>query len=320
MPYVEPETILQAKQMDLLTYLQNYEPNELVHVSGNVYCTKTHDSLKISNGKWCWFSRGIGGKSALDYLIKVNGFSFVEAVEQIVGQAAVRSPVFHRQETTKLERKLILPERNENNEKVKAYLEGRGIHSVIINYCIKTKRLYEETKHHNAVFVGCDLEGVPRYGVVRGTSGIRYLGEVLGSDKHFSFFIPVRAESDTLHLFESAIDLLSFATLELFEGKDWRSENQLSLAGVYPPKKDGTLMNTPIALSQYLKDRPHIKTINLHLDNDYVGRMATKALASTLSNDYLVINEPPKNGKDYNDQLCNLIELSLKKQIENHTR
>jgi hypothetical protein len=108
--YVSPEAILKAKKMDLLTYLQNYEPNELVHVSGNVYCTKAHDSLKISNGKWCWFSRGIGGKSALDYLIKVNGLSFVEAVEQIVGQAALRSPAFHRQEINTQERKLILPE------------------------------------------------------------------------------------------------------------------------------------------------------------------------------------------------------------------
>ena len=270
MSFVNPKAILQAKKMDLLTYLQNYEPNELVHVSGNVYCTKTHDSLKISNGKWCWFSRGIGGKSALDYLIKVNDLSFVDAVEKIVGQAAVRSPVFYRQESKNQERKLILPERNENNEKAKHYLEGRGIHSVIINYCIKTKRLYEESKHHNAVFVGYDLKGVPRYGVVRGTSRIRYLGEVLGSDKHFSFSIPSRAESDTLHLFESAIDLLSFATIELFEGRDWHLANQLSLAGVYPPKKDGVMMNAPIALAQYLKDRPHIKTINLHLDNDYV--------------------------------------------------
>ncbi len=320
MPYVEPEAILHAKQMDVLTYLQNYEPNELVHVSGNVYCTKTHDSLKISNGKWCWFSRGIGGKSALDYLIKVKELSFIEAVEQIVGQAAVRSPVFKDQENKNQDKKLILPKRNENNEKVKSYLEGRGIHTVIIDYCIKTKRLYEESKYHNAVFVGCDLEGVPRYGVVRGTSGIRYLGEVLGSDKHFSFSIPAREESDALHLFESAIDLLSFATLELIEGRDWRGVNQLSLAGVCPPKKDGTQMNTPIALSQYLKDRPHIKTIKLHLDNDTIGRIATKALVATLSNDYTVIDEPPKNGKDYNDQLCNLVGLSLKNQIENYIR
>jgi hypothetical protein len=300
MPYIESEAIVQAKQMDLLTYLQNYEPNEIVHVSGNVYCTKTHDSLKISNNKWCWFSRGIGGKSALDYLIKVNGFPFVEAVEQIVGQAAVKSPVFHRQEITKQERKLILPERNDDNERVKNYLANRAIHQVITDYCIKTKRLYEEKDHHNAVFVGYDLQDIPRYGVVRGTSGIRYLGEVLGSDKHFSFSIPTRSESETLHLFESAIDLLSFATLELFEGKDWRGANQLSLAGVYESKNDGTNMTVPIALSQYLKDRPHLKVIKSHLDNDYVGRMATKSLIAALSCNYTVIDEPPKSGKNYN--------------------
>ena len=53
--------------MDLLTYLRNYEPHELVHFGGSTYCTREHDSLKISNGKWCWFSRGIGGTLALDY-------------------------------------------------------------------------------------------------------------------------------------------------------------------------------------------------------------------------------------------------------------
>jgi hypothetical protein len=63
MPYIPREAIERAKQMDLLTYLQNYEPQELLHVSGSTYCTRTHDSLKISNEKWCWFSRGIGGRS-----------------------------------------------------------------------------------------------------------------------------------------------------------------------------------------------------------------------------------------------------------------
>ena len=58
MPFIAPELIIQAKQMDLLTYLRNYEPYELVKFSGNTYCTRTHDSLKISNGKWIWWSRG----------------------------------------------------------------------------------------------------------------------------------------------------------------------------------------------------------------------------------------------------------------------
>ena len=62
MPLIAPEVILEAKRMDLLTYLKNYEPNELVKCSGDTYTTRTHDSLKISNGKWMWWSRGIGGQ------------------------------------------------------------------------------------------------------------------------------------------------------------------------------------------------------------------------------------------------------------------
>ena len=48
MAYFTPEDIQQAKQLDLLTYLQIYEPDQLVKVSGDTYCTRDHDSLKIS--------------------------------------------------------------------------------------------------------------------------------------------------------------------------------------------------------------------------------------------------------------------------------
>ena len=89
MPYISPEVVEQARQIDLLTYLQSCEPQELVRISGNNYTTRTHDSLKISNGKWMWWSQRIGGCNALDYLVKVKGCSFVEAVETLMGKAAV---------------------------------------------------------------------------------------------------------------------------------------------------------------------------------------------------------------------------------------
>ena len=50
MPYIPPEVVAQAREMDLLTYLRTYEPQELVHFGGSTYCTREHDSLKISNG------------------------------------------------------------------------------------------------------------------------------------------------------------------------------------------------------------------------------------------------------------------------------
>ena len=89
-PYVQidADVLERVRQIDLLSYLREYEPSNLVKVKGtsNVYCTAEHDSLKISNGKWYWWSQGFGGYSALDYLIKVKGYAFVEAVETLSGQ------------------------------------------------------------------------------------------------------------------------------------------------------------------------------------------------------------------------------------------
>ncbi len=101
MPYIPPDVVAKAKEMDLLTYLRYFEPEELIHFGGDTYCTREHDSLKISNGKWYWFSRRIGGKTALDYLIKVKEMPFVEAVERITGQAAV-TPIPHTPEINRI--------------------------------------------------------------------------------------------------------------------------------------------------------------------------------------------------------------------------
>lgn len=111
MGYVTREMIDQAKEMDLLTYLQTYEPQELVHFGGSTYCTREHDSLKISNGKWCWFSRGIGGRTALDYLIKVKEVPFTEAVERIVGRAAERPPISNAHQQPEQTKALLLMRR-----------------------------------------------------------------------------------------------------------------------------------------------------------------------------------------------------------------
>lgn len=280
----------------MLTYLQNYEPQELVCISAGVYCTKEHDSLKISNGKWCWFSHGIGGRSALDYLIKAKDYPFVEAVETILGRAAAKPPIFHRQ-TLKGSQELLIPELNENTDIVVRYLKGRGIHTAIIDYCLKNKLLFETKEYHNAVFMGYDLQGNPRYGSVRGTRGV-YKGELTGSDKHYSFSILGKGE--TVHLFESAVDLLSYTTLELTGSRDWQRDHLLSLAGVFKTKRKDVV---PIALEQFLKDHPYITTLRMHLDNDEIGRGAVSGIVAGLNGKYQVFDGPPDCGKDVNDQL-----------------
>ena len=301
MPFYSPEVVAEAKQMDLFTYLKNYRPDELVHLGGGTYCTKKHDSLKISNGKWNWFSRSIGGRSALDYLIKVEGLSFTEAVETIVTQREERPTVVLPQKEP--HRSLLIPEPNPTSSRARSYLIGRGIDSELIDFCIKSGRLYESRNYHNVVFLGFDKGGEIRYVNLRGV-GSDFKGEASGSDKRYAFSIPAAGTSQTVHLFESAIDLLSFATMCKLAGRDWRADHLLSLAGVYRPRTDFRESSLPLALKQYLKDHPEIKKIILRLDNDYAGRTASHALQTLLSSDYEASIRPPPEGKDYNDCLC----------------
>lgn len=78
--------------------------------------------------------------------------------------------------------------------------------------------------YHNAVFVGMDRNGTPRYACLRGI-GTDFKGEATGSDKRFSFALPATGESRMLCVFESAIDLLSYATMAQAGGLSWRSQH-----------------------------------------------------------------------------------------------
>lgn len=199
MENIPPEVIEQARQIDLLTYLQNCEPNELVRISGNNYTTRTHDSLKISNGKWMWWSQRIGGYNALDYLIKVKGCSFVEAVETLVGKAAVTPALTVQQEKKEAPKVLLLPDKSASNDRIIEYLFGRGIDYSIIQYCIRKGLIFESLPYHNLVCVGFDEKNTPRYAAYRATNDRRILGDCSGSDKHYSFRV-ADSDSSTVHL------------------------------------------------------------------------------------------------------------------------
>ena len=308
MPYATAEDITQAREMDLLTYLQNYEPSELVKVANGTYCTREHDSLKISNGKWFWFSRQIGGVSALDYLIRVKGYSLPTAVETILGRAVSKPPVSYKQKD-KAQRQLLLPPRSTTNANVTRYLRSRGVHPVILDFCYRNDLLYESRDYKNAVFIGYDEHRIPKYAALRATKS-KFKGEATGSDKQYSFNIPAAQESTELHVFEAAIDLLSYATMEYRAGRDWRKDHLLSLAGVFKTERKDVV---PVALQRFLKVHPQINTLHLHLDNDEIGRGAAAGIMAGLGQEYKIVDEPPEYGNDMNDTL--LYQLMKTKEV-----
>ena len=318
MPYIPPEILEKAKEMDVLTYLQNYEPNELVKVGNGTYSTKTHDSIRISNGLWNWFSRGVGGKNAVSYLMKVKNYSFLDAIQTIIGNVSVKQPVIYREEK-KEKTEFVLPLKSINSERAKRYLVKRGIDLEIINECINSGLIYESEPNHNVVFLGTDEEKKYKYAFFRGTNDTRFMGESKGSDKAYTFRLLSNNESERVHLFESAIDLLSYATLLKMKNIDWKNENMISLGGVNKPSEEQEVNDKiPIAIIKFLENNSNIKQIYLHFDNDEIGEKASKALMEKLSNKYEVIDNRPPVGKDCNDYLKYVLDFqNINRQANN---
>lgn len=315
MPYVTKTEIEFARQVDLLTFLKLYNPNELIPIGNNSYKTRTHDSLKISNGKWCWWSHErTGGKNALEYLIKVNNMPFPEAVQlinSVYGFSDINAKVYKQTEKTNINTPspFILPAANSNNNRVTTYLLNRGIDMEIIDFCYKNHLLYEDQNFHNAVFVGYD-GAEPKYAFMRGTGEKRFMREVTGSKKEHSFLINGSSETNVLNVFECTIDAISYMTLIKSENKNLQSESFLSLGGVFKTSEKSE-QKLPPALSHYLESHKNISEIILRLDNDEVGISASKGIASAIKNIKVTIIPPPKC-KDYNEYLMFKKGIDLK--------
>ena len=322
MPYYSSETIEKAREMDLLTYLNLYEPTELVPITKDTYTTKNHDSLKISNGKWYWWTKGVGGRSALDYLVIVKGMSFIEAVGLLSSGTYLSSvygldnknsyPSGHGKKKEKQQKPFSPPAPSCNNNSAIKYLVGRGISRNIIENQIKEGKIYESfysdsngRKYKNIAFLGVDEKNNARYASIRGLYG-NFKGEHPGSDKRYSFSVSGNDKSENLHLFESAIDLLSYLTLKEKTNCLCSNSSYLSLAGIYLPKKEKGLK--PLALEHYFLNHSSIKTLVLHLDNDSIGRNSAVAIINSYSKEgYHCIDEYPKVGKDLNEYLMHYI-------------
>lgn len=292
--YIPPDLLEKAKQVDLLTFLKNYYPNELVRETRTQYATRTHSSLKISNGFWHWCSVGIGGRNAVDYLEKVMGMKFPDSAQFVLDKLQIKTPIFEEKQEKRNRVTLILPEKNDDETRAKNYLKSRGIDGEIIKKCIEKHLIYEEKYYHNVVFVGYDELGNAKYAGCRATNNSNVKMDATGSNKMYSFRLESNEKTDKIFIFEGAIDLLSYATLFKLYGQKWEDKTMISLAGVYQPAKVLEQSKVPVTIENYLKKHPEITKIYLCLDSDEAGRNATKALKTVMSDKYKIIDRPPR--------------------------
>ena len=304
--YFSQESIKKLREIDLFTYLSIRDPDELVHVSGQTYCTTEHDSLVISNGMWNWFSRGIGGKNAIDYLVLVKDFSFIEACNEVntianIDLEAVKNSSDYKKysKINSEPKKIVLPELNKNPKISKAYLRRRGINPELVDVFFSANLIGESKQYPNVIFFGKNKNDEIKQASVRGVYS-NFRQEVKGSDKRYPFKYISNSNNKTLKLFEAPIDLLSYLTMKIENKESIQEENLIAFSGVagYKNKK------LPVALEQYFKDYVTPEYVEIYFDKDEAGINSANNLREILEEFNIETKIlVPKNGKDVNDNL-----------------
>lgn len=237
------------------------------------------ETLKPSGSEYEWLCRGqkvtvrrnlwyhqyeqVGG-DAVGFVRKFMGNSYVEAVEfllQYNGEPLLDRPQQKREPFS-------LPEANRNIKRIFAYLvTQRGIDREVLYAFVHKRMVYESAKHHNAVFVGYDREGVPRHAHKRTTASEgTYKCNATGSQPEYSFHWA--GTDNELYLFEAPIDLLSYITLH---PESWRAHSYAAACSV-----------SDKVLFQMLRDYPSIKMVYICFDSDEPGQTAAQRISDKL--------------------------------------
>ena len=255
--------------------------------SGKEYRWKAHDSLTVCGNKWFRHSQSKGGYP-IDFVMEFYGKSFPEAVQMLTGEPGEAQPEADPAPSPAFR----LPLRNVTNANILNYLtQERKLSPSLVNFFIAAGDIYEDAAHHNAVFVGRDADGHPRYASCRGIHE-KFRQDVAGVEKAFGF--AHRGTDKQLMVFEAPIDLLSF--IELFP-KNWQQHSYLALGGV-----------SAKALQQFLSERPDVERVFLCLDADKAGEDACKRLAALLPDTMSVTRIQPAR-KDWNEVLVHRVEI-----------
>ena len=284
MTYTQAQ-IDKANAVDLEKFLRSQ--GETLVRSGKEYRWKAHDSLTVCGNKWFRHSQSKGGLP-VDFVMEFYGKSFPEAVQMLTGEPGEAQPEAGPAPSPAFR----LPLRNVTNANILNYLtQERKLSPSLVNFFIAAGDIYEDSSHHNVVFVGRDADGHPRYASSRGINE-KFRQDAAGAEKAFGF--AHRGTDKQLLVFEAPIDLLSF--IELFP-KNWQQHNYLSLGGV-----------SGKALRQFLSERPDVERVFLCLDADKAGEDACKRLTALLPDTVSVTRIQPCM-KDWNDVLVHRAEI-----------
>lgn len=232
-PFTEEQKVI-ANSVDLEYFLRTRGEKlervgreyKLIYTDGS----GKHDSITMSGSTWFDHKNQVGG-GAIKFMQYFYGMSFTDAVQNLLGYTV--SPLARSvpETTPEPKKKFTLPPKNKTMNRVYAYLiKQRYIAPEIVSHFAKEGKIYEDSEHHNAVFVGYDEDGTPKQAHKRSTNsyGKTFRITVEGSDTNYSF--AHYGTSGRLYVFEAPIDMLSYISLH---PENWQEHSYIAMNGVY---------------------------------------------------------------------------------------
>ena len=272
----------QAAATDLEAFLQSR--GERLIRSGREKRLASDHSVTVRGSEWYDHAEQRGG-NAISFLQKYFNMSFPEAMQALLGEDF--KPIEREQPEPK---PFVLPEANSDMRRVFAYLtKTRGIDSKVLSAFAHDRLIYEDSKYHNAVFVGKDESGIPRHAHVRSTNsqGKTFRINIEGSDPRYSFHHI--GNNGNLLVFEAPIDLLSHISLY---PSNWQDNSYVACCG--------TSIRPVLEMLELM---PQADTVLLCMDNDEAGQKANRRMAEQLEAKGLAVIPQIPRMKDWNDDL-----------------
>jgi hypothetical protein len=281
------EQKLRAGAVDLEYFLLGR--GEKLIASGREKRLASDHSITIRGNEWYDHAAEKGG-GPVSFLQTHYGLSYQDAMKMLLGGDASQIKTISEEKKRAPPKTFVLPEANSNMRRVYAYLlKERKLDREVIAHFAREGLIYEDTEHHNCVFVGKDENGVPRHAHLRSTNsfGNTFRINVAGGDPRYSFH---HLGSDGyFFVFEAPIDLLSYISMNL---QRWEEHSYVACCGTsFQP------------VQKMLERIGGAEMAYLCLDNDNAGRTATQRMAYTLLEQGVQCAELLPRLKDWNDDL-----------------
>ena len=237
---VTREQIARARKADLYQFLSSHHADKIMREGEKYIRLKAHDSIVITRGRsgYVRYSDSNETGNPIDLLQRYLNYTFIDAVKALdyLNNTAETAYICQEKQPKLQEEKVsdehLPPRADKPFRRVFAYLtQTRGLSEKTINALIDRGLVYEDSVHHNAVFISREQVYCEIRGTLSGYKFHRTWLKCYGMPACWSFKAG-SGKTEAIYICEGAIDAISLYELHCSSDRPKVPSLYCSIGGV----------------------------------------------------------------------------------------